>query len=713
MNADGTGKVRLTSDYGVATDREPSWNPLGTLIAFTRAVPTRGTSEIFVVRADGVGKRPVARTRPGAYDASPSWSPAGKSIAYASDRAGGFPEIWVINADGTGRRRLTTNNLVDANPAWSPDGSRIAFERCCVGGNSDVYVINADGTGLVRVTATPQNETDPTWAPDGSTIAFTVFPPGGGNRDVHSVNLDGTGERMLTDGAPADVAPDWYGEPIQPSPEPTPSPTEEPTPTPTEEPTPTPTEEPTPSPDPGGSGGASVGFIRANHSSGLRMPAAGRPRYRTVESRQVLPGLRYRKFVDRRGPNRIYVLQMDAMMRPTLDVALAGGDLPGLARTSRMAAEHHAVAAVNGDFGLPGGRPAHPFAEDGHLHQTSFAYSHNVAVTHRKDAAYFRHPTARLSLLQTASGDVLRVDRWNRGEPTWGEVAAYTPSGGTLEMAPTFACSARLQPSGPRRWADAELGVSRDYVVDDAACRRIHMSRQGGIVVSAQPGSPEATLIRSLVPGETVTLTWSFGWAGVADSIGGYPLLVQDGAVVVTGCRASFCARHPRTAIGVDDAGRMLLVVVDGRRKGSVGMTLHELARLMRKLGTVDALNLDGGGSTTMVVRRKIVNEPSSGWERSVSSAVLILDGVDPKERIAGAVPLSVAGESGLPEKRGGYPEPYGAGVGRGSPEVRALLDPASTGGMLDAMDRGLFGARRNAFPSDLRRLLRTFRSST
>lgn len=733
MNADGGGKVRLTRDHARANDREPVWNPAGTRIAFTRTVPVKGTSRIVVMRADGTRRRSLTRTARPAYDSSPAWSPTGGRIAFASDRAGGFPEIWVMNGDGTEPVRLTSNGRIEANPAWSPDGTRIAFERCCPDGNSDIWVMNADGTEKARVTATPANETEPTWSPDGSTIAFGVFPPGGGNRDVHAVTLDGGLERVLADGETADVAPDWQGpaailppepgaspEPSDtaaPSPSPSPSPSPPPSPEDGSSPTVSPTPETTPpsseptseSPTPGG--GATTGTLHGSVATSVLRPAS-RPRYRTLESRRLLPGLRYRKILDRRGPNRIYVLRMNPVRRPTLDLALAGGVLPGFARTSRMASSHRAVAAVNGDFSLPGGRPAHPFAEDGFLHQTSFAYSHNVAVSHGEDAAYFRHPTARLSMLQRSSGDALRIDRWNQGEPTWGEVGAYTPSGGMLEPPPAYACSARLQPAGPRRWAPEEVGISRDYVVDRAACRRLRLPRKGGVVVAAQPGSPEALLIRSLVPGETVTLTWSFGWAGVADTIGGYPLLLKDGQTVVTDCRVSICGRHPRTAIGVDGDGRLLLVVVDGRRRRSVGLKIVQLAKLMRRLGAVSALNLDGGGSSTMVVRGRIVNRPSDGRERWVSSAVLVLDGVDPGERIEGAAPLftaSPAAGAGAGEERA---VPARAGAPAGSlAEVPAILDPASTGGMLDAVDRGLFGSKGWLSP-DLRSLLRGFRAS-
>jgi exopolysaccharide biosynthesis protein len=88
----------------------------------------------------------------------------------------------------------------------------------------------------------------------------------------------------------------------------------------------------------------------------------------------------------------------------------------------------------------------------------------------------------------------------------------------------------------------------------------------------------------------------------------------------------SFVAgRQPRTLAGVRPDGTLLLVTVDGRLPGwSVGMTLPEAARLMRSLGARDALNLDGGGSTTMVVRGEVVNRPADRVERRVSDGLFV-----------------------------------------------------------------------------------------
>jgi hypothetical protein len=104
---------------------------------------------------------------------------------------------------------------------------------------------------------------------------------------------------------------------------------------------------------------------------------------------------------------------------------------------------------------------------------------------------------------------------------------------------------------------------------------------------------------------------------GVTELIAGFPALLKDGDWVgdLEGeARPAFAlARHPRTALGLDPEGRRLwIVVVDGRREGvSEGMTLPELANLLQSLGARAALNLDGGGSSTMVVKGRVASRPS------------------------------------------------------------------------------------------------------
>ena len=113
--------------------------------------------------------------------------------------------------------------------------------------------------------------------------------------------------------------------------------------------------------------------------------------------------------------------------------------------------------------------------------------------------------------------------------------------------------------------------------------------------------------------------------------IGAGPRLVMDGKIFVTAAEEKFPAdirvgRAPRSAVGVNSYGDYILAVVDGRQAHSRGCTLQEWANiLLNKFGAFNAINLDGGGSTELIVKDKLVNKPSDGRERMVGDALAIL----------------------------------------------------------------------------------------
>ncbi|MCW5961491.1 MAG: phosphodiester glycosidase family protein [Pyrinomonadaceae bacterium] len=114
------------------------------------------------------------------------------------------------------------------------------------------------------------------------------------------------------------------------------------------------------------------------------------------------------------------------------------------------------------------------------------------------------------------------------------------------------------------------------------------------------------------------------------DAIGGVPQLIKNGKIDITWeeektTKAFVETRHPRTAVAKLKDGKFLMITVDGRSDASAGIGLEDLANLLLEFGAVDAMNLDGGGSTTMYLEGKIVNQPSDKeGERKVSDAILV-----------------------------------------------------------------------------------------
>ena len=157
----------------------------------------------------------------------------------------------------------------------------------------------------------------------------------------------------------------------------------------------------------------------------------------------------------------------------------------------------------------------------------------------------------------------------------------------------------------------------------------------GGFVLSAHGVQRER--LGQLAVGDrldvTVALDPAWDDLGVTQIIGGGPRLVRDGRLEITGEEELFrddilVGRAPRTAIGITDDQKLLLVTVNGRQPNiSVGMTLEELGNLLIELGAIQAMNLDGGGSTTMVIRDFVLNLPSDGKERPVGNAIVVVAG--------------------------------------------------------------------------------------
>ena len=208
MKASGRGRTRVTSTS--VPERDPSWSPDGSHLVYAARTGPGEPFRIFVANDDGSGRDQLTSQAAGSADRSPVWSPDGSRIAFVSNRAGGFPELYLMSAGGTGLVRLTTNSSIDANPSWSPDGTKLLFERCCENGTSDLFTIDVATRAEVDLTpSSTQQDFDPVWSPDGTRIAFVSFEVGQGNLDIWRMNADGTAPVRLTQEAGPDLSPDW------------------------------------------------------------------------------------------------------------------------------------------------------------------------------------------------------------------------------------------------------------------------------------------------------------------------------------------------------------------------------------------------------------------------------------------------------------------------------------------------------------------------
>ena len=203
MNADGSSETNITRT--AATEQDPSWSPVGDKIAFTSWRRGEGW-EIYVIDADGSNRRRLTFDND-SPDQSPAWSSDGSKIVFASKRDGNW-EIYSMDADGSNQTRITNNSGDDTNPAWSPAGRKIAFaskrDR-----NWEIYVMDADGSNQVRLTAHRSMDRHPVWSPDGGKIAFTSGRGGDKIFKIYVMNADGSNQAAIIQGQTDDQEPDW------------------------------------------------------------------------------------------------------------------------------------------------------------------------------------------------------------------------------------------------------------------------------------------------------------------------------------------------------------------------------------------------------------------------------------------------------------------------------------------------------------------------
>jgi hypothetical protein len=374
----------------------------------------------------------------------------------------------------------------------------------------------------------------------------------------------------------------------------------------------------------------------------LAQSAEKAPRPAELAEKNVLtpvgPQAWHRDIYRKAGPWVIHVVEFD-LRHPylQLETVKAGDYLQGKERTSQMAArrdreKHRVVAAINGDF-----------------YDTGNGIPINLQM---RDGEILRHPTARsvfgvsaaekplislLSLagsLQAKSGAWQTLHGFNRNRST-DELIFYNRYFGRSTNTNNFGSEIRIQPLEKFAVNDTIRAVVRSFnhsagnaPLDDAT-----------YVISGH-GAAESWLNKNIAAGDVIKFVWRIPetpWP-LVEAIGGLPRIVRDSRISIEnqneGGSESFTNnRHPRTAIGFNaDTSRFYFVTIDGRQPSySEGMTLPELASFMRELGCVQALNLDGGGSTTMVVRGRVMNNPSdAAGERAVANALLLVCNAPP-----------------------------------------------------------------------------------
>ena len=342
----------------------------------------------------------------------------------------------------------------------------------------------------------------------------------------------------------------------------------------------------------------------------------GKPRIDNMRKWRIAPGIRFKRWdrTDARGQIRAYLVKIDpAVPGVTIDYA-SGDEVPDRAPLTQLLRRDRAVAGVNGGFfdifdtGAPLG--VGQDRQRGFLHAARYTWN-NAFWTNREgqswigrmplDATIAEYPQLELTNVNSPRARAGAIGVWDR---KWGETAGYAITDGQQR-------DVRM------------VVVQGGRVVANTTDLTIGKDIAGTVLVGRGPGAEQLEQLRV---GSTATVRWRLAKDPVF-AISGESILVRDGQVVARDDRFL----HPRTAVGIDrDTGEILLLVIDGRQQHSRGYTMVELARMMKRLGAEAALNLDGGGSSTMAGRDRegdvrLLNQPSDGSQRYVADGIAVL----------------------------------------------------------------------------------------
>lgn len=352
----------------------------------------------------------------------------------------------------------------------------------------------------------------------------------------------------------------------------------------------------------------------------------------TLRTDYVAPGVIHRFVWTASAPWAIQVLQVDLDRCYSLRAVKGTTGAAGRTKTSELLARFNdsasVVGGVNADFfslTQPAGVPIGALVTNGTLvagpgSQPALAVDSSGAVHIVRLRA-----TGTLEL----EGRHVPIDGWNR-RAAHGIAVFDDRWGGTTDSASSvIEVAVTGRPQG-------------HVILVDTATSGVAIPRNGAVIVAGRdaPADLRASL-RDLRAGDSVQMTLQLAPFFPREAVGGRPLLVRDSAIAAdadtTGQPSFSTGRNPRTAVGLARRGkRLILVAVDGRQKPySDGMSLRELANLMLSLGASEALNLDGGGSTTLVFadtnsarKLRVANRPSDKeGERPVGDALAVVRG--------------------------------------------------------------------------------------
>ncbi|HUF32058.1 MAG TPA: phosphodiester glycosidase family protein [Acidimicrobiales bacterium] len=334
--------------------------------------------------------------------------------------------------------------------------------------------------------------------------------------------------------------------------------------------------------------------------------------------------------LDHPAAQDVHVARIAPELAGRLRVMTAHDQVAGTQRTettSSMCLRVRCLVAVNGDYTEHDGLGAvGPVVADGEVIRTSGIRMGLFSLDGQSRPSITHDPTFDL-ILAPAGTEAITIDRVNRPRVA-DSLVLYTPRFGPSTLTNDHGRELVLELQGGP-WGRAAGGTP--VHIAELRVPGNTPIQPNQVVLSGHGRGADAiqALWHQVTSSGERQATVTVDPGDVVEMLGGSPTLVRDAHRWFPDNPDTFTrGRHPRTVVGWTASGELLLVTVDGRQPGhSEGMPLSEAADLLIALGAVEALNLDGGGSTTFVVNSRVVNRPSDPGrvERPVTTALVLL----------------------------------------------------------------------------------------
>lgn len=334
-----------------------------------------------------------------------------------------------------------------------------------------------------------------------------------------------------------------------------------------------------------------------------------RQRYRNGAILTVADGvkhIRMVKYINSR-PVKINIVEVNTKINPNIEIApqLASTDLKHRATIRTIAARNNSIAAVNGTYFKPqNGVPL------GTLMINKKVYTGPIYNRVAMGIGNNEYKMAQVQFNSTlkAGRENLKIDNINQPRMLSTYVLLYTSDWG------------QTSPTPPKYGVNIAIKDNKISTISYGSTA----IPENGYVISGPKAKLEPFFSAKKISLDIKMLP---EWENINHIISGGPYLVKDGSVfidVTAQKLGAITGKNPRTAIGYTAENEFIMVTVDGREQASVGMTLGELAAMMKAFGCINAMNLDGGGSSVMYVNGRVVNNPAQKGGIPISNALTI-----------------------------------------------------------------------------------------